>query len=1414
MLLSPIAVDQGAKHTGVCLTHYGAEAEPLSHGLVLEFPDHGMTLLQGERRAKRHQRRGQQRHRLARRLLGLLLEKGFGLRVGNLEPRQREALWGLINRRGYTYLTEDNEEMLEALRGANSQHLETLMPDIFTGEGDPVQLLERHLQDKVGRDRVRQNEALKLAEGHGEKLLRQRLQESLGADPEKEAAKNCKKALVAIRQMAENAAKSNEGGHHARVDYLENIGQDIKTHPNFAFLRAAFGSRLSAFINALSHLANLPLRPLRRYFNDRSMKGGQDRWNEARLQDCVCRALLSWKCGLQGQGDGDAGNFNRNRRELLDTIGAKGLLHAWSATDPALSIPPYEDMDNRHPPRCQALVLDIEKLDKSHHGWKDLTARIAGLYPDVYGDMKPHASDREAARVLQRCLDRSRDTDPWRLQGPNRGDSSEAMAAAMTKRERDLGENCAEMLLVISETYVEERRQAERGNLDAENARLLCECGGRPRHKGNMADLLLEAILGAKPESGSGENTLAKLEKIMPEIFEGRKTVKGLCEDAAKAVKIYGNGLKHRIDMARKKRDGDQDEEDKKLLSLDDRAHQAAGHLAERLKLDPRPFSSAFSLSQIYNILYEDRHGFARTCPVCAEEDARRSRVGSEGHALARRLPSRALRPFDGFLRRMLEIQARRIARAKAEQLLDAGVHCGEVLIPLLIEENRFLFASDLAEAKKLNRKSKEAKERYGHEEDHWRESSQRIRYDGKGLCPYTGAALGGAFELDHIVPRSITREARGGQVFNSEANLIACSNEGNIQKGDDFFTLGDLASNYLLAVFGTADTGEVENTIRREFAPMQDSKGIRAAFHELSDKERRALRHALFVDDLRAAVLNILPGQIQTRVNGTQRFFAALIRKHLGDLAKRELPGVMITFETARVESLLVHRLREVLAAHRPELAKGEPQGAYSHVVDAALLYPAWSWQKELKDHAEAPDPESLESPKSLASHLPPEARIERMEARPKWEREPPESASLFKDSIFADHFLPILIFGDGEIVAGFARDNGAKLQGNKNAFLNLLRPLLREKDQPLGDGNVEDLARRAAAHPKGRLALEIQRTAAFELLSKVAHEASSEGEKLRADLVEALGYTTVKSLVIKVIIDSGGRKCNSREAILKEKDFLVKVKFGGTRSDFSIQGGAIIPARHDWDRLLERTGLAAHLGGEAPGGLEQRIRKYFLPDEDLNARCRHHRVRKVFSLPRLTDPSGGFRVRRRTPEGWCWQHIQTDGAVFSGFVADGQGGADFKKPVLAPKLLASRNLVPDGHRFQASVPVVPMSEWRECAVPQNLNVAIRSLRIRPGSEGRLEVRFEARTEIVAALTGVAGFESLPVQFKVLKADWNERLGNAPAPVFEKKNGVERSRGLHLEAVGRDFCALSYMTDSKPEWQRVYNSGRPIPRQ
>ena len=105
--ISPIAIDLGAKNTGVYFAHYkaGSGIDDIEKaGTVYQLVKDGYTLLMAERTAVRHQRRGYARRKMVKRLFRLIWCKYFQL-PWDKDVQQTTSF--LLNRRGFSFLTEE-----------------------------------------------------------------------------------------------------------------------------------------------------------------------------------------------------------------------------------------------------------------------------------------------------------------------------------------------------------------------------------------------------------------------------------------------------------------------------------------------------------------------------------------------------------------------------------------------------------------------------------------------------------------------------------------------------------------------------------------------------------------------------------------------------------------------------------------------------------------------------------------------------------------------------------------------------------------------------------------------------------------------------------------------------------------------------------------------------------------------------------------------------------------------------------------------------------------------------------------------------------------------------------------------------------------------------------------------------------
>ncbi|MCX7883376.1 MAG: hypothetical protein N2314_09175, partial [Brevinematales bacterium] len=91
-----LSIDQGAKNTGCLIGQEGSYFQ----GVVLTLNEKDLQLSLADRRSKRHQKRNSLRRKLAKRLFKLILKEEFSLDIERIHEKQKEFLYGLLNRRG------------------------------------------------------------------------------------------------------------------------------------------------------------------------------------------------------------------------------------------------------------------------------------------------------------------------------------------------------------------------------------------------------------------------------------------------------------------------------------------------------------------------------------------------------------------------------------------------------------------------------------------------------------------------------------------------------------------------------------------------------------------------------------------------------------------------------------------------------------------------------------------------------------------------------------------------------------------------------------------------------------------------------------------------------------------------------------------------------------------------------------------------------------------------------------------------------------------------------------------------------------------------------------------------------------------------------------------------------------------
>ena len=1305
---SVVAVDLGAKRGGLWMAESVGDFPPARFGGALLDMDEGeQQWAQAPRRLLRGQSRRILRRKLAKRLLRAAATSALGVSDG---PAFARLLAQLANRRGFT---RPGEELEREEFQAEIPVLQNLRPDDFPSGKTAAQSLAA-----VVRDSDRAADLLAFLRGDDIKK------------PERTAVK-------LVRDFLHEHANA-ELGHFPREQYLENIKADINADASVRADLQSAGVAPDEFARVVGHIANLPLRVLRRHFRERDSAtgGAKGDWDPDRLRGLLSREAGRWTCESAEERD--------RRKRLRDAMKnpAADLLRFWRETDPAETVPPFESNANRNPPDCAALLIHPARAAARFGGETELRNIAAALRekrPELADDIaeSPDALSH-SARILQRALDwNGAANPPFRLRrqarpGIDRDPEARAQTrAAFAELDSALGEQRAEKLRAFAASYYNESDDAKNGARDdGDQTSPLAKCGRNPPRKSKpriRGFLLADALQCKRDELGD----ISQFVDFLRSAKVGRKGLAAVCEEAADLQKEHGNEMKARR------------ADDPEVGLIYERAESAAAVIAEHLGHDETRrarYADPFCLAQIHSHL-TGGDGFAAKCERCIWENAwRRSRLDENGMRRAADLTADSVRPFDGMLGRILNAQAERVAAEKVRWLRESDSPVLPRKILLLVEQNQFKFEEDLDDLKgeprdqaaKTRRKIRKARRQRGAEREKQFVSDKLARInedapnapDGGKICPYTGEPFSGRGEIDHIVPRAESRKSVGGNaVLNGEANLIRCSAKGNRQKGDAVYGLKDLHPEYLRAVFQTADRAEVEKRIVADIFPLLENP---AAFTNFANLRRdnpdaaRALRHALFVPDLRPRIIAVfLRTEHRTRVNGVQKHFARKvcesIRRRLE--ADKDDNREKLSFEIVRVPAREVAIARRDLLPDEFQKPRDGEQSAMSHIIDAAMTFAA----------ATGADSETARA------ILPDSFRVVRMVRRPPWERgsrkqrapkrgdrkptarkSAPARFQIFGDTLFGERFLPVLVFPDGQIKIGFAPANSVAVKHNGAELLKTLAPFLRETQTP----DLPELQKQAAGEKRGYVRLSVNKRAAFSKMLVRWRDGESAVADLgpALDILDALRYTVSRKTLTGNDLENLAKTDPGQ--LRRSSKFALRPNLG---KRFPLSGGNVVyPAFFAWRELRERWESASPELRENPPRF---LRAHFLgsPNKSGGDETRnHHKRRSKFSLPVLAGNSlgSGWRIARRTPDGGVFQLVSAKEFSARGFAAE-DGVADFRRPVVLREIARSNRTAPvnPGKAERDSDEVVPLGKWRDIPTENGLGVCAAALRTKKGA-------------------------------------------------------------------------------------------------
>ena len=1203
-------------------------------------------------------------------------------------------------------------------------------------------------------------------------------------------------------------------GNKPRSEYFKAIEADLKKDSRLAKICEAFGGA-DRLARLLGNLSNLQLRAERWYFNAPDIM--KDRgWEPERFKKTLVRAFKFFH---------PAKDQNKQHLELIKQIeNSEDIIETLCTLDPNHTIPPYEDQNNRRPPLDQTLLLSPEKLTRQYGEiWKTWSARLTSAEPALApaAEILERSTDRKSrvavnghepqptlayqlSYALQRAFDRSKALDPYALRALAAGSKSNKLTSARTALENCIGRQNVETFLDCARRYYREADDAKVG-LWFDNADGLLERSDlHPPMKKKILPLLVANILQTDETTGQ-----KFLDEIWRKQIKGRETVASRCARIETVRKSLGGGFNIAYNTAqyREVNKLPRNAQDKELLIIRDRVAETVDFIAANLGLSDeqkRKFANPFSLAQFYTLIETEVSGFSATTLAVHLENAWRMTIKDaviNGEtvraAQCSRLPAETARPFDGLVRRLVDRQAWEIAkRASTDIQSKVDFSNGIVDVSIFVEENKFEFSASVADLKnsqhaKDTKKNKRTKNKMLSEalklETHWLNKNERIKAASQGICPYTGQRLAEGGEIDHILPRSLIKDARG-IVFNSEPNLIYVSSRGNQLKKDQRYSLSNLNTDYLKKIFKTSNIAAITAEIEDVVTKLQQTHRLKF-FDLLNEHEQDCVRHALFLDDgseARNAVLELLATQRRTRVNGTQicmiKNLANKIRGELQDWCRTT--NNRLHFQAAATDVSTAKNLRVKLAQNHPDFKKPNIQPIASHSIDALCSFAVGSAEAERNQNSF----DYLDS-KAVFALYPQSCEVIHLQAKPLEEKSHFDSVAIFKEGIYAEQFLPVFTL-NGKIWIGYEtlnakgeRCGAIEVSGKRpEELLTMLTPFF---NKPVGD---------LSAHATYR----IQKKPAYEFLAKAALQPLSAEEERLAALLDALRYFTSRKSLKSLFMAANGKSLKKQEDVrkLKQKLFKLNVELKGEKS-FKLNGSLKLPVEQDWLRICNSPELIDSFGKACTEAeLISKIARIW--KRSATRDIAHAPVRREFSLPVIDNNFGGFRIRRTNLFGnELYQVHAINAKKYRGFASAGSN-VDWSKGILFNEL-QHENLTECGGRFITSADVTPMSEWRKVLTEDNLSIWIA-----PGTEGRRYVRIET-TFIQASHWFEQSVEnwaitsplSLPGSFKVDK----------PAE-FQKAVGTELSE---LLGQPRDKIFIESIVNAKRIrfWYTVKNSNK-----
>jgi hypothetical protein len=923
-----IAIDMGAKNNGVFIAKTDGNRLVESKATTIVIEKGALNFSKKSRRENRHRVRNYKRRKLAKRLLWEYLDKN------SFDVKQQEIVQGLLNNRGYTFLSVENEfesipdgsipfieEYLSDLKGVRTREDFEKKFDAFDNDetlldfiGSLLESIEKNannLQNFAKKSEILHDlESLQKKEdlpkfknyfSYIKPLLLKYGYRGLGKNKEEviaslqsddfdigkidfqkefdeinklhfdqkyvENKNEILETLKSIKNFLIQVKDEISTGSKPRKQYLKEIREEIS--------HLAFVKDKETLYRLVGNISNLQLRILRKFFNDH-----KDRYPKLK------KYFLTFHYKTDDE--------KKRRKEVFAALNAHNNLEDFlKHTDPLVTIPPYEDMNNRHTYKCNSILIRSDAINETLRRCVD-RLKIQDEFRILKLDDK-----LTYPQQLQRILDISLKVidprkHPREVFRHKRGD--------YTFYEKILTDDY-EAFKHFAENYYDKEQAALNGIFTDDE--MLYVCNTNTPYKNNIKHMLLKPLYAYEFSKTDAEN----FSKAISDTYGLKRYMEKISDEA----KRYQNAFYSVIKSCYEESTCVADKEIKDIVNhLPKRLNELQSILENlaiksnliELRLSYDTLAKILNIfKQTYEILFHDIGGFSKTCRQCTIENGIRS---DEHNPIAKRLPSNVGKPIDGMLDMLLD----RLAYEIVEEVEDVD---GVDVIELILEQNKFEFEENLADIK-----GKKNKREY--------KDALNSRY-----CAYTGEKFSKG-DWDHIIPQS-------QEVRNSKANMIYVSIDGNRQKGNRRYTLDNLHPNHLRDIFNTDNIEEIHAFIETHMPDQDRFKN----FDALTTREQIALRYALFMPGTHAyqtALEIVRIDKLKTITNGTQKRLANLIQNKLIQKYGRD-----ITIRASVVDSKLVSATRHELSVDSQtgeinHLFKNEVQDSHSHAVDAMVAF------------------------------------------------------------------------------------------------------------------------------------------------------------------------------------------------------------------------------------------------------------------------------------------------------------------------------------------------------------------------------------------------------------------------------------------------------------------------------------------